>query len=745
MIFDRFMIAPNGFTIGLETDKRPWLIPDEAFEELTNCYVFRGRVRKRFGSYLMGGQLFGDNAALYSRLRIMVGMTDGTGALSGTVPGNVFAVGQLFSIGTEIFTVYQTGTPATMYTTGSSATHTYNTSTGAYVFAGATPSTAVYFYPATSVMGLTMYERGPVNSQPTYAFDIQFAYVFTMGSWSRSGTVVFHGTDDDFFWTTNWTSITADTTALFVTNFNATVPTPAATDDPMWYFDGTTWTQFSPLTIFLSDGSFVQTARIIVVFKDRLLLLNTIEQSSGVNYSFVNRCRFSHVGSPIATNAWLEPNQSTGGQNADGAGFTDAPTEEEIISAEFIKDRLIVYFERSTWELAFTNNQIDPFLWQKINTELGSEATFSTVPFDKVILTIGNTGVHACSGSNVERIDNKIPDKIFNIEDKSSGVSRVAGIRDYFSEMVYWTFPDSDRSATFYKYPNKILVYNYQNSSWAFNDDTITTWGYFEQQSDITWATNDWIWSNVNNEWESGETEANFRQVIAGNQQGFVFVIAVDTSRNSQSLQITNISADVSGDTALLVINHNLDEGDYVLVEACQGYTTANNNIYEVVSVVDVNNIILDATYQGNPYTGGGTLARVSNVQIRSKQWNPYVNQGQNVYLSKIDFGVLKTSFGQITVDYWPSSTEFSMLIAGESNGSIMGNGILETSPYALVPLEQLQERLWHTIYFQSEGECIQLYMYFDDTQMMNRLISLEDFQLEGMVLHTAAVSTRLQ
>jgi hypothetical protein len=50
--FDRFMIAP--FNVGLETDLKPWMIPDEAFAELNNAYIFRGRVRKRFGSALMG-------------------------------------------------------------------------------------------------------------------------------------------------------------------------------------------------------------------------------------------------------------------------------------------------------------------------------------------------------------------------------------------------------------------------------------------------------------------------------------------------------------------------------------------------------------------------------------------------------------------------------------------------------------------------------------------------------------------
>ena len=79
-------------------------------------------------------------------------------------------------------------------------------------------------------------------------------------------------------------------------------------------------------------------------------MLNTIEQDGAntTNTAYPQRARYSHFGSPISSNAWLEPNQTNGGALGDGANFVDASTDEEIVSAEFIKNRLIVYFERST-------------------------------------------------------------------------------------------------------------------------------------------------------------------------------------------------------------------------------------------------------------------------------------------------------------------------------------------------------------------------------------------------------------
>lgn len=746
MPFDRFMIAP--VNTGLETDLKPWIIPDDAFAQLNNTYVFRGRVRKRFGSMYMGtGWDSAVTQPLFSRFRINLGNTSGGGGKSGTVPGTIFKIGQLFSIADEIFTVYQLGTPAAMLdSTGTAITATYNTTTGAYVFAGVAVTTPVYFYPAEPVMGLTVYQIGPINNSPSYGFDTQFAYVFS-GSWARSGsgtTPIWHGDNLNFFWTCNWEGAEANDVALFVTNFQAAVGTPAGTDDPIWYFDGSNWVALSapsgPITIFDTAGDFILTSRLIVQFHNRLLLLNTIEQDADgdVNSAYVNRCRYSHYGSPISVNAWLEPNQVTSGQFGDGAGFVDATTEEAIITAGFIKDRLIVYFERSTWELVYTGNELQPFVWQKINTELGAESQQSVVSFDKALLAIGNTGVHSCTGANVERIDNKIPDLIFQIVDKNIGVQRVAGIRDFYVETVYWSFPSTEAGDN-ESYPTKVLVYNYRNGSWGVNDDSITAFGYFEQQIDTTWASSSPLtWEEANMTWSSGVINAQFRQIIAGNQEGYVFIISADISRNASVLQITNMVNSGTG-INITIVDHNLSVGDYIIIENAQGITgDINEFIFPVFSVINVNTIRINPASFTGTYRGGGVVGRVSMIDILTKQYNPYISQGRDVYIAKIDFGVEATEAGEITIDYFPSSTELSMLNEGGGNGTdmIMGTGVLETSPYPDVPLEQQQTRLWHPVYLQTQGECIQMRLYLSDSQIRSSLIAFADFQLDGMLLY---------
>ena len=85
------------------------------------------------------------------------------------------------------------------------------------------------------------------------------------------------------------------------------------------------------------------------------------------------------------------------------------------------------------------------------------------------------------------------------------------------------------------------------------------------------------------------------------------------------------------------------------------------------------------------------------------------------------------------------------MISESENTLSNLGTNVLETFPYLLYPLEKTQERLWHTVYFQTEGEFIQFKMYFSDAEIRNPAIATSPFEIEGMMWHTMPTSNRLQ
>ncbi len=728
---DRFLIAP--LTDGLQNNVKPWLISDQAFARLQNLYLFRGRVRKRFGVEYMGI----DQDQKQSRLRVNLGSTNGAGTLAGTVPGNVFAVGQMFSVGSILFTVDTAGAVQQMLRTDlSGAPATYSTTNGAFNITAAPALTNVFFYPGLPVMGLTEFDTQVINEEFTIGFDTRFAYKYISGGWTRLsgeatvGAALWSGSDTNFFWSANYRGATDGINVFFTTN----------NFDTIRFFNNTTnqWNVLLP-QYSATVGDAITKALIVVPFQNRLLLLNIEETPNlGTPVRFVNRVAYSSIGDPTDITQWDRVTPGRGGK-------IDCPITEAIVTVEFIKNRLIVGFENSTWELVYTGNQVTPFVWQELNTEYGSEATFSAIPFDKFMLSIGQFGVMSCNGSNVQRIDDLIPDEVFDILDGSDGVIRVYGIRDYFTELVYWTFPTSEQAATFTprKYPTRILVYNYKANTWSFFDDSITCFGYFQTINTISWEENTNQWEEENELWVDPTFQSSFRSVIGGNQEGYTFTCATgeNSSRNAGVLQIT--FADPSPQQ-LTVINHNLIADDYIYLNGAIGLTGFNDNIVQVYAIIDANNFVIDRPFTGT-YAGGGTVARVSPIGLTSKQYNFYVEKGRNAYISKVDFLVTRTPTGAITVDSYISSSSFSLIAGGQATGALVGTNVLETFPYALYPFEKQQDRLWHPIYLQAEGECVQFAMYFTDAQMRDKNVSLVGFELHGFAITAQPTSDRLQ
>ena len=629
------------------------------------------------------------------------GVTDGFGYVTGKVPGKKFNVGQQFSIGEIVFTVVTAdigGVAQQMLRTDNSAeVATFSTVTGTYAITiVALPLTSVFYYPTDTIMGFSQFEQVPVNNEPAFAFDTQFAYKFNGYRWLYSGPgpiTYFHGTDAQFFWSCNYHGVAPGETIMIVSNFNATPGTPSPTDDPMWYYDGTQWNIFAPISIpggpTGGQKTIVQ-AKLILPYKNHLHLMDTIEQvttiSGGVttynNTRYQSRDRFSWIGSPIGGSAKAGyPFYEYGQLGYSGGGWVDAGTQEAINSAEYLKDRLDIGFERSTYELTYTGNETEPFQWNKLNTELGCESPFATVPFDKAIFSIGVSGITACNGMNVERIDQDIPDYIFGANNNSSGTYRIQGIRDYKTEMVYWSLPVQDKTKWSY-FPNTVLVYNYKNNSWATNDDCITSWGYFEQSTDKTWADMNIPWYKCNFAWNSYLTLAKDRLILIGNQQGYISILNPTLTSNSNSILITNFVYDPTTlISTLTIMNHTLRPGDFIDLQDLTGVVLdpSDQGIHQVITVTDANTITLNdvlVTSGGDPkapYLGGGSCSRVSRISMKTKQWNFYLKEGRNFLVNKIDFLVARSS-GALKIEQMPNSTSINLGQAAQGTGTSLGN-----------------------------------------------------------------------
>ena len=650
-------INVKAYETGLVQSREEFILPEDAYPTLENAYIWRERIIRKQGYEILGR---------LQRSITIAAPNNNNNLLQGLEATATLTPGSLDIFGSGGFEWKEPVPPdGTLLRVGGGGTGTVNYSTG--VITGPTPpNTGTFsYYPGLPVMGIRTMEENAINEQVTVFFDTTYAYVYNSVSNAFQEFIpgtTFNGTDYQFFWTTNyWTSPLTGIKLMWVTNFNYN----QTITDPIYYTDGVTWNSFQG-QIDASGNNFILQALCILPFRGALLMFNTVEgpslgNASTVNYS--NRIRWSAIGNPLATNAWRDDIRGKG-------GFLPIPTNEDIISVGFVRDNLVVFCERSTWQLRYTGRSIAPFQIEKVNSELGCQSTFSQVQFDTSIAAIGNVGIVECDSYETKRIDIKIPDLVFYFSNTNEGPQRIQGVRDFALKLAYWIYPYSGIDSI---YPNRRLVYNYENKSWAIFTDSLTALGTYQPTNDLTWENSDVTWEEANFSWIDKPNLTPI--VLGGNQQGYLEEIGGSIeggqTSNDESLFIKNITGFgiTPSSTSVQVVspNHNLQSGNIIqivdILPSDPFYNYLNNGIFQV-SIIDTNTFSINIyDFQTGYYTlpglaPSGTYLGVGQIKVRdnfvitSKKFN-YMDDGQTFQLGWVDVLTDITENGFITMNIY--------------------------------------------------------------------------------------------
>lgn len=528
-------------------------------------------------------------------------------------------------------------------------------------------------------------------------------------------------------------------------------------DGVRWY-DGSTWSNFQPP---VNATSILIGCLIIFYYRDRIIVFVPTETTAlgGIGtQTYYQRGRWCQNGTPYYASAPIPSGQSSQSNawqdDVPGkGGFVDAPTSERIISASLIKDNMIVRFERSTWRFRYTGNEELPFQWERINAEYGADSTFSGVNFDVGPIDVGSRGITQTDGISVLRIDNIIPDEVFEFENLNSGPQRIWGIRDFDEQVIYWCFPNDQESGI---YPNRVLLYNYRDPSFGIFRDSYTAFGFWQSFNDLTWGAAKFPWGTANFPWGSGQSQALYQKVVGGNQQGYVMVLQ-QLTLNEQSLRIEAITAGTP--VQITSTNHNLTNVDYVNPINIIGNGSAlNGNVYGI-EVVDANNFLLfsfstasrdfdiPVTIGSGTYLGAGEICRVDNFRIRTKKFNPSIQEGAATRLGWVDFYVDATNNGQFIVNYYVDDNDtvpVNLPSPNPMNDPTINpySNVVETNVNQYET--QGQTKVWHTLYNDCVGSFFQLEMTLSPEQINNLTIAGSDIIIHAMNIWTEQAYERL-
>lgn len=563
-------------------------------------------------------------------------------------------------------------------------------------------------------------------------------------------------------------------------------PTDANANSPS-FIQGRGWVNFMP-PLSRAEFSIADTpplqyylagARLIVPFKDRILFLGAVIQSAGGAPIYLpDTIVYSQNGTPYYTSSFtgdpslantvfnqilVPPNQTAtagafwGDQTGFG-GWVSAGIQQPILTSISSEDVLLLGFTTTQIRLVYTGNDIVPFNFFTIDSELSSGSTFSAINMSRGGITRGDRGIVLTTQNESKRIDLDIPDNVFQMDLTENGAERVTAQRDYINEWIYLTYVDNQNT---YKFPTETLQYNYRDDSWAIFKEAYTTYGQFRKQTGFIWATVGNVyqtWASWNAPWNAGSSTLLAPEVIAGNQQGFILV-RDDGTNESNSLYIRNVVGNV-----VTSPDHCLNIGDYIVISEVLGTTGINGNIFSVSSAT-TDTITLNPAGPSGTYLGLGLIKRMYVPYVQTKQFPLAWAIGRKTRIGTQQYLLSSTNNGQIQLLIFLSQNSASAYNEGNIvpvmnsvNNSLIYSTVLFTCPEstnlgltpANVNLQMItepssgstpQQQIWHRINTSLIGDTVQLGFTMSDSQMRDTEFrnQFEEIEIHGFNLDVSS------
>lgn len=469
----------KNFRHGQKSDREPWLIPEDAFESISNGFIRNGVLQKR-----LGYSEFGEMVHFVAAENIPdTSQTGATHTLS-NIPARALKAG-------SVVITDSGGGPQTLTDdgaggfTGDGTTSTINYTTGAIVMNwDAAPTGAVQvaysFVPGSAIMGILSHTPSAGGSNLLVFDQLRVAKwnVSTSAFDDIPQTDRFGGGTTNRFHGANWAG------TLYFTN----------NSDALDSYDGTS---LALVTVNLGAGNITMTCLLVFAYKDHLICFRTTEAGT----LHAQRARWATAGGTDFTND----------------GFVDAPTSEFIKAGGFLGDDLVIFFENSIWFLKHTQDTNLPFRWEKIDAFEGSFAQSSILEFSNTVEAISSTKVVSTDGfsAKIENLD--IPEIVQSFDQASFDFIAAIFLKEL--DLQFTSYPEASTTTN-----DKMLVRNRINKTWSTFSIGFHSFGKWTVDSDLTWDTfGEGTWDETEQIWDANTGQAGFPVTISGSLAGVVY------------------------------------------------------------------------------------------------------------------------------------------------------------------------------------------------------------------------------
>lgn len=662
MSFQPQLIAP--FQVGLDTDLEPWIAPEDSFSILDNIHVHNAYLEKRSGF-----QLFANTEHPTTPIEI-TGITQANpGEVTTAIPHGYIS-GDLVLIESVVGMIEVNDLTFTIIVTGDS-TFTIGVNTTGFTAYISDGTTTLIDPDVDRIMGLWRFIRND-NTKDLLAFTTRRANLYVGGTvdFAELDTAaIMSGSVTDYVVAYNWQGSGLDN-RLYFTNGKAF---DGVSLDGIRFYDGNgaTTTDFNANS--LGGGRVLFGCKLIFTLKQRLVVFNTFEFNGAITSNFPQRARWCQAQGPANWDDLV----------AGGGGFVDAPTGEQIVSAQLLQDIIIVMFTNSVWTFRPVPDPALPFRWDRINDFRACDGKMATIGYDREVRALGVRGITGTDGVETRRIDKRIEDFTtdeINIDE----FEKVFCLRS-FEKRRWWTLfargSDEENSAA--------LIWDDESSAFSTYTIAMNCLGYgnagfdyrlsdFTADNGLDFAIKDFAEETI----QSYFNQENQEIFLGGDIQGTVFIMErggddegepistemfsaawnpfkqqgiecqmsyidffIDSDKlttatveffknNDRSPYLTqsinflpnlDFIADIGGASNTNPVNinapsHGLTTGDIIFIYLVEGTVEVNGGPH-LITVTDENNFILDGI-DGTAfgvYTTGGQVVR--REFFRTKTW----------------------------------------------------------------------------------------------------------------------------
>ena len=527
-----FLIAP--FKTGLDTDLEPWLVPQDAFTEITNAHIHHGYIQRRGGYRFLAQMAHGQLISAASNLNPAVFTVGSTAdyTTGDTVTLHYLSGGTSWSDLNEIKYIITVASGTTFTLTTLAGAAVSGIGRGAYT----ANSGRVGSFPGLRIMGINRYITSD-NVRKTLVSDTRRVAVYDSSNrifdpldlYDVTGTLqpdnnVFSSDDSGYIWAVNWQNPGLNN-RVYLTNGKAYQAGAPGTDGIVYYDSTNRGTPSVPNVVqfqpSLGGSNLLYGAKMMFTMRQRLICLYVYEYNGATTVTYPQRASWS---------AAQDPSNWDYTMGAAGGGFVDAPTGEQIVSAQLLQDVIIVEFTDSVWTLRPVPDPALPLRWDRINSFRSCDGRMATTAFDRYVFALGNRGITATDGVETRRVDERIQD-LTTSEINADYFYKVFAERDYANRRTWALYPDGTSTDC-----DKALIYDDESSAYSKYTIGMNVLGY--GATSIDYAAQDFVAAN-NLDWAARDARDETAESFYWSQNSEIF-LGGDTSGNVYVMETSN-------------------------------------------------------------------------------------------------------------------------------------------------------------------------------------------------------------